>query len=48
MQERPIAIKYETNTDAQERQAQRLKNLNKQYDNMIIHKGYPYLFKTDK
>lgn len=48
MQERPIVIKYETNRDAQERQAQRLNGLNKQYDRMIIQKGYPYLFKTDK
>lgn len=48
MQERPIIIKYETNTDSKEQQAQRLDALNKQYNKMIIQKGYPYLFKQGK
>ena len=48
MRERPVFIKYETNTSQQERQAQRLEALNKQYDKMIREKGYPYLFNNGK
>ena len=48
MQERPIRIKYETNTEARERQAQRLNSLNRQYDKMIQQKAYPSLFNKDK
>ena len=48
MQERPIVIKYETNTEARERLAQRLDSLNRQYDKMIQQKAYPSLFNKDK
>lgn len=48
MKERPIVIKYETNTEARERLAQRLKSLNSQYDKMIQRKAYPSLFDKDK
>lgn len=48
MRERPIIVKYETNTEAKERQAQRLESLNKQYDKMIQRKAYPSLFDKDK
>ena len=48
MQERPVRIKYETNTDARERLAQRLNSLNRQYDKMIQQKAYPSLFNKDK
>lgn len=45
MQEKPIIIKWASVQDAQEKQAQRLEDLNKQYNKMIIQKCYPYLFK---
>lgn len=45
MQEKPIIIKWASVQDAQEKQAQRLEDLNKAYNNMIRQKGYPYLYK---
>lgn len=48
MKERPIVVKYETNTEAKERQAQRLDSLNKQYEKVLLKKAYPYLYNCDK
>ena len=44
MRERPIVVKYETNIEARERLAERLKKLNSKYDSELMKKAYPYLF----
>lgn len=45
MNERPVKIKFETNTDSEEQRKQRLAELVRKCHKKLLEKGYPYLFK---
>ena len=46
--ERPVFIQQETNMDAQERIAQRLKDFQRAYDKKLKEKAYPYIYKDNQ
>lgn len=46
MKETPITIKTETNIDAKELLAQRVKELKRKYQEKLNKKAYPYLYDT--